>query len=110
MNITEIDLSMISSYLLALAIGFLVGALVGYVLCLKINKLNWNIKPFIVIPTLFLWVIVMIARLINPEINIGITFDLIVGGVLGSSMNFNFGELIGNIFNKQSKNESTDKK
>ena len=80
---------------LILGIGaFIVGVIAGYLLAIAINKFKWQIRTFVILLGVLIWGFVMIARVLKPELNIGIVFDLIMGGMIGNAVGFNFGGIL----------------
>lgn len=74
--------------------GFITGVTLGYLLALALNKFKWQIRTFVIIVGTMLWGFIMIARVLNPSLNIGVIFDLIMGGIIGNAVGFNFGGLL----------------
>ena len=77
--------------LVCLAVGF-IG---GYIVSVLINKFRWSVKPFAVVVGIALWILATVARIVNPDINLGVVFDITVGAVIGNAVGFNFGNLLG---------------
>jgi membrane protein DedA with SNARE-associated domain len=80
--------------------GFIVGIVMGYLFAIAINKFKWEIRTFVILIGTLLWGFIMIARVLKPELNIGIVFDLIMGGMIGNAVGFNFGSIWKGTFNK----------
>lgn len=74
--------------------AFIVGVIAGYLLAIAINKFKWQIRTFVILLGVLIWGFVMIARVLKPELNIGIVFDLIMGGMIGNAVGFNFGGIL----------------
>lgn len=89
--------------------GFVVGAVAGYLFAIAINKFRWEIRTFVILIGTLLWGFIMIARVLKPELNIGIVFDLIMGGMIGNAVGFNFGSIWKGTFVRNDKvNEKSD--
>lgn len=74
--------------------GFITGMVGGYLFAIAINKFKWQIRTFVILLGVLIWGFVMIARVLKPELNIGIVFDLIMGGMIGNAVGFNFGGIL----------------
>jgi membrane protein DedA with SNARE-associated domain len=90
--------------------GFVIGIVAGYLLAIAINKFKWEIRTFVILIGVLLWGFVMIARVIKPELNIGIVFDLIMGGMIGNAVGFNFGNILKGNYIKNENIIEKDKK
>jgi len=96
---------------LILGIGaFIVGVIAGYLLAIAINKFKWQIRTFVILLGVLIWGFVMIARVLKPELNIGIIFDLIMGGMIGNAVGFNFGGILKSNFIRNENIVEKDKK
>lgn len=83
--------------------GFIVGAIAGYMFAIAVNKFKWEIRTFVILIGTLLWGFIMIARVLKPELQIGIVFDLIMGGMIGNAVGFNFGSILKGTFVRNDK-------